>query len=123
MKGHKPGGGIKSRVNREVGYRQGAPRRAANKAGVGQFGQAQGDHITEHGATGYRGIRAFDGDAGYPSKLGNEWSASMTGAKTGPGKSVTTNYGKSGSQGMQGAANPGMPATKGELFPGWPAKR
>jgi hypothetical protein len=94
MKGHKPGGGIASNKRVEVGYRQGSQRRPANKTGVAQLGQRVGDHITEHGATGYGGVPVFDGGAGFKSKLGNEWSSQV---RQGPGKSATAIY-KQGQQ-------------------------
>jgi len=55
-KGHKPGGGIRSRVNVSVGNKTGAPRERIRHAGVAQYGQAQGDHISPHSQTwfGYR---------------------------------------------------------------------
>jgi hypothetical protein len=54
-KGHKPAGGIKSRVNVSPGIRTGSGSHNARPAGVAQLGQKQGNHITNKSATDYTG--------------------------------------------------------------------
>ena len=115
---HRPGGGIKSRVNVERRVRTGAPRERIRHSGVAQIGQRVGDHVTNQGATGYGGINPFGAGQGYPSKLGNEVAATTV---CGVGGSRTI-Y-KTGVQSQHGAPAPGNPPPKGELFPGWPAKK
>ena len=107
-KGHKPGGGIASRQRKEVGYRQGAQRKAHLAGGVAQIGQRQGNHITEQGATSYGGLSINVG-AGYPSELGNAKALELAYGKGGPGKG--RNLYATGSQGVQGSVNPGSSMT------------
>jgi len=99
-KSHRPGGGIKSRVNVSPGYRTGAPRERIRHAGVAQYGQAQGDHITEHGSTGYGGVKAHTNKPGLQSDLGNRVAAAT---QCGPGGSRRVMG--SGSQGLHGEAS------------------
>jgi hypothetical protein len=69
-KGHKPGGGIKSRTVVEKGVRTGAERRHIQKASVAQLGQMQGDHATNKGgSTGYTGVSLI----GPSDLLANLW--------------------------------------------------
>jgi len=93
-KAHKPGGGIKSRVNVSVGNKTGAPRERIRHAGVAQYGQAQGDHITEHGSTGYGGVKAHTNKPGYQSELGNKVALNVGGGGAGTGRTIY----RSGSQ-------------------------
>jgi hypothetical protein len=110
---HRAAGGPQSRVNVEPGYRHGQQKKRTIPAGVAQIGQRQGNHITERGSTGYGGVDLFAGQ-GYPSKLGNRVAVETT---CGPGGSREVM--KSGSQGLQGAPNPGNPMPVGEIFPGF----
>jgi hypothetical protein len=112
---HRPGGGIKSRVNVERPVRTGAPRERIRHSGVAQIGIRVGNHVTNQGATGYGGINPFGAGQGYPSKLGNEVAATTV---CGVGGSRTI-Y-KTGTQDVQGAPAKGdpMPRPK-ELWPGW----
>jgi len=103
-KGHKPGGGIQSRQKREVGNRTGAPRERIRPTGVAQYGQAQGDHVTEQGATGYGGVKAHTGKPGYQSELGNKVALNVGGG--GPGTGRTT-Y-PTGSQCKTGDGGPAL---------------
>jgi len=116
---HRPGGGLHSKNVVHPGYRHGDQRREVKRAGVAQLGQKKGNHITHAGGQrlDYSGVPIFGGQ-GYPSKLGNRVAVETT---CGPGGSRTVM--RSGSQGTQGAPNPGQPNPSGELFPGWPAKR
>jgi hypothetical protein len=112
--GHRPGGGIKSRVNVEPGYRHGQQKKRTIPAGVAQIGQRQGNHPTNKDATSYGGVSLFGG-TGYPSKLGNRAAAET---KAGPGGSREVM--PSGSQCMTGPANSGQPMRPTKpLFPGW----
>ena len=101
--------GIQSNQKREVGMRQGTPRREVRPGGTNQLGYKYGTHNTEagQGTLDYRGQKLYGG-AGYPSRLGNE-VAENTVCK--PGGSRTL-YGKSGSQ-MQYGANAGSPKPQG----------
>jgi len=117
MKGHRPGGGIKSRVNVERPVRTGASRERIRPSGVAQIGQRVGNHVTNQGATGYGGINSFGAGQGYPSELGNTLAAAT---KCGPGGSREVM--RSGSQGMTGAPAKGDPKPAGTLFPGWERK-
>jgi hypothetical protein len=117
MKGHKPGGGIKSRNVAEKGVRTGAPRERIRHSGVAQIGQRVGNHVTNQGATGYGGINPFGAGQGYPSELGNTLAARTV---CGPGGSREVM--RSGSQGMTGAPAKGNPKPAGTLFPGWERK-
>ena len=115
MKRSSAGGGYGSKQHVTKHVRTGAPRERVRPSGVAQIGQRQGDHITDHGATGYGGINPFGAGKGYPSEpLGNEVAAKTV---CGPGGSRTIHA--RGSQGVQGAPAQGNPMPKGELFPGW----
>ena len=108
--GHKAGGGIASKVHKEIGYRQGTPRRSVNPTGVHQLGAMQGSHITGDGESlkEHKVVRPLYDGAGYPSRLGNDVALSTD---CRPGGSRTL-YGKSGSQMQHGSANPGMAPAK-----------
>jgi hypothetical protein len=111
---HRPAGGLKSRNVRNVA----APKREpiANRAavkGVSQIGQAMGNHITESRHILKNVPQAvFDGSRGYepPGMISDPVKA----VGVGGGRRVYA----SGSQGTQGAVNPGnpRPVQKG----GWP---
>jgi hypothetical protein len=110
----KAGGGIKSRVNVEPGYRHGQQKKRTIPAGVAQIGQRQGNHFTHGGSTDYSGVNLFGGQ-GYPSRLGNRVAVETN---CGPGGSRTI-Y-KTGTQGVTGAPAQGNPMpAKGEIFPGF----
>jgi hypothetical protein len=116
------GGGYNSRVHVESkSYHLGMGARKQIVAGVAQLGQAQGSHITGHGArasdTGYHGVPR---DAGpFPmnsvgaDKFGNEWA---TNVKCGVGGGATV-Y-KAGTQSTQGPVVYGEPMpVKGKILP------
>jgi hypothetical protein len=112
--GHVAGGGAKSRVNVEPGYRHGQQRKRTIPAGVAQIGQRQGNHFTHGLSSDYGGVNLFGGQ-GYPSKLGNRAAVETN---CGPGGSREVM--KSGSQGMTGSPNPGQPMRPTKpLWPGW----
>src|SRR5215472_5532723 len=94
-KGHKPGGGIRSRVNVSVGQRLGSGAKAINHAGVAQIGARQGNHFTQGGADGrmesrYGGVDVYSTGPGYNKvKYGNATAAELSGANAGCGKGRT----------------------------------
>jgi len=53
--GHRPGGGIASRVNVSPSVRTGTGSRGTRPAGVAMFGQMQGTHTTHNKESNYRG--------------------------------------------------------------------
>jgi hypothetical protein len=108
--------GIRSRNNREVPVRTGAPRKHIQKAGVAQLGQMQGDHATgKGGSTGYTGVSLIGPKQPISVKLGNEVSATTV---CGPGGSREIL--RSGGQGTHGATNPGQPMKPSRpLWEGW----
>jgi len=116
---HKPGGGIRSRVNVSVGNKTGAPRERIRHAGVAQYGQAQGSHVTGAegggGDTNYHGVKDHTGKPGTPSELGNKVALNIGGGGPGTGRTIYA----SGSQCRTGAADPGNPPAAKELWPGW----
>jgi hypothetical protein len=123
MKGHKPGGGIASRQHVEKGVRYGQGAMKADLRGVSQIGESMGSHITEKSKELKNVIKplrsgAMGGMGSVP--LGNQIAGNV--GSGGPGKGRTL-YGQAGSQGQHGAVASGNPRPKGELFPGWPAKR
>jgi hypothetical protein len=116
------GGGYGSKQHKTVGYKTGRGSKGINPGGVGQLGEAQGSHTTGDGGgsnTNYRGSPWPAGKSFQPTPFGNEAAVNTV---CGPGGSRNV-YGKSGTQGMQGKADPGNPPARGELFPGWGANR
>jgi hypothetical protein len=95
--------------------RQGAPRERIRHAGVAQYGQAVGDHVTEQGATGYRGINPYTGKQGTLSELGNAVAERTV---CGVGGSRTIH--KSGSQ--SGLQDRSLPEGR-EIFPGFSGRK
>jgi len=118
MKGHKPGGGIKSRNVAEKGVRTGAPRERIRHSGVAQIGQRVGNHVTNQGATGYGGINPFGAGQGYPSELGNTVALNVGGGGPGTGRTIY----KTGTQCMTGAPDKGNPPPAGNPLAGWERK-
>jgi hypothetical protein len=100
---HRPAGGYGSRNVRHTSVPKVEPRaRGQNPSAVAQLGSHVGDHTTNNPkSTGYRGEQLVRG-AGYNNPVG---PSSM--ALSGPGSG--RNIMKTGSQAMQGAANPGNP--------------
>jgi hypothetical protein len=117
--GHRPGGGIASRVNVEKPVRTGKGARAIIPAGAAQQGQRQRNHITERGQpTSYGGVQLYSRGPGYnKSQYGNEIALNV--GKGGPGAGYKQ-YGQAGSQGCYGKPDKGNPMpTAKPLFPGW----
>ena len=116
MKGHRPGGRIKSRTVVEKGVRTGSPRERIRHSGVAQIGVRVGNHVTNQGATGYGGINPFGAGQGYPSELGNKVALNVGGGGPGKGREVM----RTGTQGCHGAPAKGDPTPKANsLWPGW----
>jgi hypothetical protein len=103
--GHKPGGGIASRVNVQPRVRTGTGSHSTRPAGVSQIGYAVGDHSTHSAkSTGYRGERLHNPSKNFqPVPFGNQVAATTV---CGVGGSRTTSH--CGSQGVHGSTNPGM---------------
>ena len=106
--GHRPGGGVASNkvVHRPHGKTEPKPY-AKRPAGVAQYGQAQGDHVTSFGGgkTSYRG-EAVNRGPGYRTPVGISDPVKAVGV--GGGREVL----RSGAQGMHGAPAPGNPPAK-----------
>jgi hypothetical protein len=114
--GHRPGGGIASRVVTERPVRTGTGSRGAHPGGVAQLGQHVGDHTTNRpGSSGYRGEPLHNNRNFNPTRYGNELATNV--GKGGPGAGRTL-YGQSGQQGCHGAPAQGAsrPSTRGQ----WP---
>lgn len=97
VSGHKPGGGIASRMKVEKPQRLGAAAKGTNPRMVSQIGSAMGNHITSRGKTVNKAVekmhaRPAPTNAGQP--LGN---AVAEATRAGPGGSRTVD--KCGSQG------------------------
>jgi hypothetical protein len=107
------GGGYGSRPHRDVRAPKAEPRaRGINPSAVAQLGAHVGDHITNKASTGYRGEPLVRG-SGYSPPVGPTDNVAACGV--GGGRTVM----KSGSQGMTGQPDrgmPGLPSTKGQ----WP---
>jgi hypothetical protein len=108
MKGHSPGGGIKSRVVTERPVRTGTGSRSTRPAGVSQIGYAVGDHTTNRpGSSGYRGERLHSPERNFqPVPFGNAKALDVGKGGCGTGRTL---YGQSGSQGMHGQPARGNP--------------
>jgi hypothetical protein len=117
MASNKKGGGLGSRVVREVGVRNGAGANEMRPRGVSQIGQSMGNKATETGRTTGNSVEAVKGralPAGLSVPLGNELATKGLGVGGG-----RKNYGQSGSNKQYGPTNPGvpgLPSTKGQ----WP---
>ena len=97
------GGGFGSRQHRDVRAPKVEPRpRAVHPGGVGQLGEMQGSHVTRGEDSSYRGDPFYRGK-GYATPVGPTDNVAAVGC--GGGRTVYA----SGSQGTQGATNPGNP--------------
>jgi hypothetical protein len=106
MATNKKGGGIGSRVNREVGVRTGAKAQEMRPRGVSQYGSAIGNKATEGGKVKGVPSERVQGarlPAALSVPLGNE-TALRAGAGPGAGREVM----KSGSNCVTGPVNPGL---------------
>src|SRR6516225_3076907 len=106
--GNQKGGGYGSRQHVEKPVRTGSGSRSTNPGGVGQLGQKQGDHVTRGGSSGYRGDPLHSGRSFQPVKFGNEVALNVGPGGCGTGRTIY----KTGSQGVQGATNPGNAPAK-----------
>ena len=104
--GHRPGGGIASRVNVQPPVRTGSGSRGTRPSGAASLGQAYGSHITNKSDTGYRGPKFHDDRSFQPVKFGNEVALNVGKGGCGTGRTL---YGQAGSQGTHGSVNPGNP--------------
>ena len=112
-KGHKPAGGIKSRVNVSPSVRTGSGSKGISPGWVGQKGQLVGNHITDDKNTGYTGEKKLTGKNFDPVKFGNEVALNVGKGGCGTGRNL---YGQSGSQGTHGAVVPGNPPPQRKSF-------
>src|SRR6516164_8541663 len=103
--GHRPGGGIASRVNVQPKVRTGTGSRSTNPGGVGQLGQMQGSHDTRGEESNYRGDPLHSGRSFQPVKFGNEVALNVGKGGCGTGRTIY----KTGSQGTQGNVAAGNP--------------
>jgi hypothetical protein len=104
--GHRPAGGIASRVNVSPSVRTGTGSRGTHPGGVAQLGQHVGDHTTNRpGSSGYRGEPLHQDRSFQPVKFGNEVALNVGKGGCGTGRAIY----KTGSQGTQGNVNPGNP--------------
>jgi hypothetical protein len=105
--GHRPGGGIASRVNVSPSVRTGTGSHSTRPAGVNQIGAMYGNKVTHmKGTTDFRGERLHNDRSFQPTKFGNEVALNV--GKGGPGTGRTL-YGQSGSQGCHGQPAAGNP--------------
>jgi hypothetical protein len=116
MASNAKGGGIGSRVHREVRHNPKANVKGVRPAGVQMLGTKQGNHIMEDGKTSYRGERWDHGVSFQPVPMGNTLTNNV--GLGGPGKGRTL-YGQSGTQQQYGAANPGNAPPAGDALAGW----
>ena len=95
--------GIQSKNHVRVGNRTGGQRERIRHAGVAQYGQAQGNHVTGAegggGDLGYHGVKAHTGMPGYTSELGNKVALNVGGGGPGRGRTIY----KTGSQCQTGS--------------------
>jgi hypothetical protein len=123
---HKAAGGIRSKNVTHKPVRTGVGARAVNVKWPAQVGLSRGNRVQNSleggGGKVLQGVRAepYKGQSFKPVPLGNSLVNNVGAGSPGAGRTL---YGQSGSQQQYGKANPGNPAPKGELFPGWPAKR
>lgn len=110
----KAGGGINSRVNREVGNRYGNRASIVNPRSVSQIGSSIGNKSTETGKVRgnptevfYQGRKPAGGPGGVP--LGNEIATNVGGGGPGKGRNL---WGKSGTNCVTGPVNPGVPENR-----------
>jgi hypothetical protein len=103
--GHKPGGGIASRVNVSPPVRTGSGSRVVREPAVAEIGGNYGNHTTNAGETSWRPGPLYGGRGYNPVVYGNEKALDVKGGGPGRGRDVH----HCGSQGTHGATNPGSP--------------
>jgi hypothetical protein len=110
---HRPGGGIKSRVNVETKVRTGQQKKRAIPAGVAQLGQRQGNHVMgKADRLRYGGVEMFGG-TGVKLELGNAVALNVGKGGCGTGRTL---HGQAGSQGCHGTPDAGNPMPKADLL-------
>jgi hypothetical protein len=105
----KPGGGIGSNVNREVGVRVGRGAQEQRPRGVSQIGESIGNKSTETGKVKGIPSERIQGKylpAGLSVPLGNEVAKNVGAGGVGTGRKL---YGQSGSQQVYGTPVTGLP--------------
>jgi hypothetical protein len=112
--GHRPGGGIASRVNVQPPVRTGTGSRGARPSGAAGIGLSYGSHITNKSDTGYRGPKLHNDKSFQPVKFGNEVALNVGKGGCGTGRTL---YGQSGTQGTHGPTNPGNPPSNRQRDP------
>jgi hypothetical protein len=115
------GGGIGSRVVKEVGYRTGKPATRISPGGASQIGESVGNKATDSNRMLRKSadpVREGSFPAGSIGavKLGNEVARNVCGGGPGKGREL---LGKSGTNQVYGAPAQGNPPKGGELFPGF----
>jgi hypothetical protein len=117
----RPGGGVGSSVNREVGVRTGKGAQEMRVRGVSQYGSAMGNHVTDGGRK-LRGASERVQGARLPGQLsvplGNEVALNVGGGGPGKGRDFVS---RSGSNCVTGPVNPGAsrPGADKPIFPGF----
>jgi hypothetical protein len=94
-----PGGGMGSRaVGKPTQYFTGRPSQRVAPGGVSQFGEAVGNHITDRGATNYRGDPVRMGSLPGPgsTQLGNAKALDVGKGGPGAGRVVLRSGGQHG---------------------------
>jgi hypothetical protein len=109
MAKRNPGGGIGSRVNREVAVRYGQRAERISEKGTSQIGQSMGNHITERKGTVSGAVEKVRGELrpqGTPGSvpLGNQIAGNVGKGGPGTGRDVQ----RCGSQGVHGEVNRGL---------------
>ena len=85
------GGGYGSRTITHPPINTGRGSMSSRPAGVAQIGQSQGNHITNKGATDYKGERLHNPERNFnPTKFGNELATNV--GKGGCGEKLSENY-------------------------------
>jgi hypothetical protein len=104
--GHRPGGGLHSRVVKHSSNPKVEPRpHARNPGAAGQYGQMQGSHVTRGEESSYRGEPDPTMRRGYNAPVG---PTNMALSGPGAGREVM----RSGSQSTWGNAAPGNAPSK-----------
>jgi hypothetical protein len=116
----KAGGGLGSKVNREVGNRLGKGAQEMRVRGVSQYGQSISNKITDGGMVKGVPSERVQGarlPAGLSVPLGNEVALNVGIGGCGTGREVM----RSGSQCTTGPVNPGAtrPGADKPIFPGF----
>ena len=120
--GSRPGGGPNSKNVVNKPQRLGTPAKGVSPGWASQIGSGISNHSTDHSKVlPYKGEAMRDGltPAGGKVPLGNQIANNVGAGGPGTGREVM----HCGTQSTYGAANPGNPPPKGELFPGWPVKK